>query len=111
MARDPQNHSPKHVSCEICFEHCTPHIVFRETCRVDLLQKVLRGTASPDSVLSRFYTGTTESLHHGDNTTIAALRKYHDENYCAPRMSLVMVFRGNHSSNTACLTQVFFNQW
>jgi len=53
--------------------------------------EVLRGTASPDSVLSRFYTGTTESLHHGDNTTIAALRKYHDENYCAPRMSLVMV--------------------
>jgi insulysin len=55
------------------------------------LWEVLRGTAREDSVLSRFYTGTVESLHHGDAGVVAALRKYHDANYCAPRMSLVMI--------------------
>jgi insulysin len=55
------------------------------------LWEVLRGTARKDSVMSRFYTGTVESLHHGDAGVVAALRKYHDANYCGTRMSLVMV--------------------
>jgi insulysin len=55
------------------------------------LWELMRSTASNKSVVSHFYTGTTESLHHGDNTTIAALRKYHEENYCAPRMTLVVI--------------------
>jgi len=53
--------------------------------------EIMRGTAKNSSVVSHFYTGTKESLHHGDNTTVAALKKYHEENYCAPRMHLVMV--------------------
>eukprot|EP00971_Amphidinium_carterae_P302073 6001155-Amphidinium_carterae.1 len=32
-----------------------------------------------------------ESLHGGDDKTVAALRAYHDANYCAPRMNLVMI--------------------
>lgn len=55
------------------------------------LWEVLRSTARSDSVLSHFYTGTTESLHHGDAAAVSALRRYHDANYCAPRMTLVMV--------------------
>jgi len=55
------------------------------------LWEILRRTARPDSVVSRFYTGTVESLHHGDAAAVAALRRYHNDNYCAPRMNLVMV--------------------
>jgi len=55
------------------------------------LWELMRSTAKNTSVLSHFYTGTTESLGHGDNKTVAALRKYHSKNYCAPRMNLVMV--------------------
>jgi len=53
--------------------------------------EIMRGTAKSSSVVSHFYTGTKESLHHGDNTTVAALKKYHEENYCAPRMHLIMI--------------------
>lgn len=53
--------------------------------------QIMRGTARPDSVLSRFYTGTVDSLHHGDDKAVAALREYHAANYCGPRMNLVMV--------------------
>lgn len=55
------------------------------------LWEIMRGTANEDSVISRFYTGTVDTLHHGDNKTVAALKKYHEENYCGPRMNLVMV--------------------
>mmetsp|Transcript_123470 Transcript_123470/g.360572 ORF Transcript_123470/g.360572 Transcript_123470/m.360572 type:complete len:1001 (-) Transcript_123470:106-3108(-) len=55
------------------------------------LWQILRNTAGQDTVLGRFYTGTVESLHHGDASTVEALRKYHAANYCAPRMSLVLV--------------------
>eukprot|EP00927_Polykrikos_kofoidii_P083673 TRINITY_DN8626_c0_g1_i1.p1 TRINITY_DN8626_c0_g1~~TRINITY_DN8626_c0_g1_i1.p1 ORF type:complete len:1027 (+),score=185.24 TRINITY_DN8626_c0_g1_i1:79-3159(+) len=55
------------------------------------LWEVMRSVARPGSVVGRFYTGTTESLGHGNATTIAALKKYHEENYCAPRMTLVVV--------------------
>jgi len=54
------------------------------------LWELMRSTAKKSSVVNRFYTGTVESLHHGDNTTVAALKKYHSGNYCAPRMTLVM---------------------
>mmetsp|Transcript_19660 Transcript_19660/g.42988 ORF Transcript_19660/g.42988 Transcript_19660/m.42988 type:complete len:1022 (-) Transcript_19660:90-3155(-) len=54
------------------------------------LWELLRGTAGEDSVLSKFGTGTTESLSHGDASTVEALKQYHRENYCAPRMSLVI---------------------
>jgi len=54
------------------------------------LWELMRSLASNSSVVNRFYTGTYESLHHGDNHTVAALKKYHSENYCAPRMTLVM---------------------
>lgn len=53
--------------------------------------ELMRSTARNTSVVSHFYTGTVESLHHGDNTTVAALKKYHTENYCAPRMRLVTI--------------------
>lgn len=52
--------------------------------------ELMRSEASNASVVNRFYTGTVDSLHHGDNQTVAALKKYHSENYCAPRMELVM---------------------
>eukprot|EP00929_Paragymnodinium_shiwhaense_P117964 TRINITY_DN8946_c0_g1_i1.p1 TRINITY_DN8946_c0_g1~~TRINITY_DN8946_c0_g1_i1.p1 ORF type:complete len:1078 (+),score=345.56 TRINITY_DN8946_c0_g1_i1:78-3311(+) len=55
------------------------------------LWELMRSTAKNSSVISHFYTGTTESLHHGDATTIAALKKYHEENYCAHRMTLVVI--------------------
>eukprot|EP00927_Polykrikos_kofoidii_P083675 TRINITY_DN8626_c0_g2_i1.p1 TRINITY_DN8626_c0_g2~~TRINITY_DN8626_c0_g2_i1.p1 ORF type:complete len:1023 (+),score=157.64 TRINITY_DN8626_c0_g2_i1:85-3153(+) len=55
------------------------------------LWEVIRSVSRPGSVVGRFYTGTTESLGHGNATTIAALKKYHEENYCAPRMTLVLV--------------------
>jgi insulysin len=64
------------------------------------LWEIMRSTARNGSVVQRFYTGTTESLHHGDNATVAALKKYHSENYCAPRMNLVMV------SNASLATQM-----
>lgn len=54
------------------------------------LWELMRSLARNGSVVNRFYTGTVDSLHHGDNTTVAALKKYHSENYCAPRMTLVM---------------------
>lgn len=53
--------------------------------------ELMRSLSGNASVLGRFYTGTTESLHHGDDETVAALRKYHSENYCAPRMRLVLI--------------------
>mmetsp|Transcript_63689 Transcript_63689/g.136886 ORF Transcript_63689/g.136886 Transcript_63689/m.136886 type:complete len:1047 (+) Transcript_63689:167-3307(+) len=55
------------------------------------LWELLRRTAGEASVLGRFYTGTADSLRHGDEEAVAALRRYHDENYCAPRMHLVIV--------------------
>ena len=61
------------------------------------LWQLLRSTAGNESVVGRFYTGTKESLRHGDNATVAALKKYHAENYCAPRMALVIV--SNHSTS------------
>jgi len=64
------------------------------------LWEIMRSTARNGSVVQRFYTGTTESLHHGDNATVDALKKYHSENYCAPRMNLVMV------SNASLATQM-----
>jgi len=53
--------------------------------------ELMRSVAHNNSAVNRFYTGTIESLHHGDNQTVAALKKYHTENYCAPRMTLVMI--------------------
>lgn len=54
------------------------------------LWELMRSLAHKGSVINRFYTGTVDSLHHGDNETVAALKKYHSVNYCAPRMTLVM---------------------
>lgn len=54
------------------------------------LWELMRSSARNGSVVNRFYTGTVDSLHHGDNTTVAALKAYHSKNYCAPRMTLVM---------------------
>lgn len=54
------------------------------------LWELMRSVARNSSVVNRFYTGTVDSLHHGDSKTVAALKKYHAENYCAPRMTLVM---------------------
>lgn len=55
------------------------------------LWELARSTARNGSVVGRFYTGTTESLHHGDSSTVGALHRYHAKNYCARRMSLVVV--------------------
>mmetsp|Transcript_22369 Transcript_22369/g.42969 ORF Transcript_22369/g.42969 Transcript_22369/m.42969 type:complete len:1012 (+) Transcript_22369:77-3112(+) len=55
------------------------------------LWELMRSEARNGSVINRFYTGNTESLKHGDAETVAALKKYHSENYCAPRMHLVLV--------------------
>jgi insulysin len=54
------------------------------------LWELMRSVARKGSVVNRFYTGTVESLHHGDNQTVAALKRYHSKNYCAPRMTLIM---------------------
>jgi len=54
------------------------------------LWELMRSLARNGSVVQRFYTGTIDSLHHGDNKTVTALKKYHSENYCGPRMTLVM---------------------
>lgn len=53
--------------------------------------ELMRSTARNTSVVNKFYTGTVDSLHHGDEKTVTALKKYHGENYCAPRMTLVMI--------------------
>jgi len=54
------------------------------------LWELMRSVARNSSVVNRFYTGTVDSLHHGDGKTVAALKEYHSKNYCAPRMTLVM---------------------
>jgi insulysin len=64
------------------------------------LWELLRSLARNTSVVNRFYTGTIDSLHHGDEKTVSALKKYHSENYCAPRMTLVM------TSNLSISTQL-----
>jgi insulysin len=53
--------------------------------------ELMRSIARNTSVVNKFYTGTVDSLHHGDAKTVTALKKYHSENYCAPRMTLVMI--------------------